>query len=283
MKIIIGEKAGFCFGVENAINKTKEQLKKEKTIDCLGELVHNQQVVQGLKNLGVNFIEDIKEAKNKVIIRSHGAEKRIYETAKQNGIEIIDLTCPKVLYVHKSAEEYVNKNYYIVLVGQRKHPEIIATKSFCGEEYSIIENLEEIEQLITEIEKSEKENIVILAQTTYSLESFEKIVKKIKTKIIDKKVEVRNTICNATKERQEETKKLAEEVEAMIIIGGKSSSNTNKLYELSKNYCANTQVIETSKDLEIEKIKNSNKIGIMAGASTPKESIEDVVEKLKKI
>lgn len=283
MEILIGKKAGVCFGVENAINKTKEQLKKEKTIDCLGELVHNQQVIQDLKKMGVNFIEDIEEAKNKVIIRSHGAEKRIYETAKQNGIEIIDLTCPKVLYVHKSAEEYVNKNYYIVLVGQREHPEIIATKSFCGKEYSIIESLETIEEVITKIEKSKKEKVVILAQTTYSLEKFEKIVQEIKVKVMDKIVEVKNTICNATKERQEETKKLAEEVDAMIIIGGKNSSNTNKLYEVSKNYCANTQVIETSKDLEIEKIKNSNKIGIMAGASTPKESIEDVVEKLKQI
>lgn len=282
MEIIIGKTAGFCFGVENAISKTKEQITKEKNIYCLGELVHNQQVINSLEKIGVKFIEDINEAKNKVIIRAHGAEKKIYETAKKNNIEIIDLTCPKVLHIHKMIEDYRKKDYYIILVGKKNHPEIIATKSFCGEEYSLIEDETEIPNLMQTLNKIKEGKAVILAQTTYNLEKFNKIVETIKEKA-NKEIEIKNTICNATKERQEETKQIAKQVQAMIIIGGKNSSNTVKLYEVASKYCFNVQSIETKEELDIEKIKGIHKIGIMAGASTPKESIEDVVEILKKI
>lgn len=283
MELVIGKTAGFCFGVQNAINKTKEQIESQKTIYCLGELVHNKQVTNGLEKLGVKFIENIEEAEKKVIIRSHGAEKRIYEIAKQNHIEIIDLTCPKVLHIHEMIEEYVKKDYYIILIGQKKHPEIIATKSFCGEEYSLVEEETELEDIIENLEKTKKEKVAILAQTTYSLEKFNKIVELIQSKITKTTVEVRNTICNASKQRQEETKKMAGEVQAMIIIGGKNSSNTNKLYEVALKYCQNTQKVETSQELDLKKLEGLEKIGIMAGASTPKESIEEVVEILNKL
>jgi len=283
MELVIGKTAGFCFGVQNAINKTKEQIESQKTIYCLGELVHNKQVTNGLEKLGVKFIENIEEAEKKVIIRSHGAEKRIYEIAKQNHIEIIDLTCPKVLYIHEMIEEYVKKDYYIILIGQKKHPEIIATKSFCGEEYSLVEEETELEDIIENLEKTKKEKVAILAQTTYSLEKFNKIVELIQSKITKTTVEVRNTICNASKQRQEETKKMAGEVQAMIIIGGKNSSNTNKLYEVALKYCQNTQKVEISQELDLKKLEGLEKIGIMAGASTPKESIEEVVEILNKL
>lgn len=139
MELIIGKTAGFCFGVKNAVDKTEEQISNEKEMYCLGELVHNKQVIEKLENKGLKFINDISEAKNKIIIRAHGAEKKIYEFAKNNNIEIIDLTCPKVLHIHKIAEEYVNKDYYIFLIGKKDHPEVIATRSFCGTECTIIE------------------------------------------------------------------------------------------------------------------------------------------------
>lgn len=279
MEIIVGKTSGFCFGVKNAVNKTEEEVKKCKGICCLGELVHNRQVIKKLEKKGVKFINDITEAKNKVIFRAHGAEKRTYEFAQNNNIKVVDLSCPKVLHIHKIVEEYVNKGYYIFLTGQKTHPEVVATESFCGEDYSIIENNEDMEEAISIFNKSKKEKALILSQTTYSLEKFKEIVKKIKQKIPN--LEIKNTICNATKERQEETTEIASKVDAMIIIGGKNSSNTSKLYELAEKYCENVQIIETEEELNEKKLEKVEKIGIMAGASTPKESIENVVKKLK--
>lgn len=274
MEIIVGKTSGFCFGVKNAVNKTEEQLKNETEVFCLGELVHNKQVIEKLENKGVKFIEDIKYAKRKVIIRAHGAEKKIYSFAQSNNIEIVDLTCPKVLAIHKIAEKHVEEGYYIILVGQKEHPEVIATRSFCGQDYSIIENMEEIEEVIKKVSEIERNKILILAQTTYSLEKFNKIAERIKIEIPT--AEIKNTICNATKERQEETITIANKVEAMIIVGGKHSSNTNKLYELAKQNCSNVQIVETYKELETNSLKNCRTVGIMAGASTPNESVEEI-------
>lgn len=279
MEIVVGKTAGFCFGVENAVSKTEEYLENENEIFCLGELVHNGQVIEKLEKKGVKFINDIKEVNNKVIIRAHGAEKKTYEFAKDNGIEVLDLTCPKVLAIHKIVQKFVDEGYYIILVGQKEHPEVIATESFCGENYSIIENIEEISFAFEKFSKSETNKLLVLAQTTYSLEKFNKIAEKIKIEVPN--VEIKNTICSATKERQEETEKIAKNVDAMIIIGGKHSSNTTKLYELAKKYCENVQLVETKDELDIESIIESKKVGIMAGASTPKESIEEVTSKLQ--
>ena len=280
MEIIVGKTSGFCFGVKNAVDKTEEQLDNEKEMYCLGELVHNKQVIERLENKGAKFINDIKDAKNKVIVRAHGAEKEIYEFAKNNNIEIIDLTCPKVIYTHKIAEEYANKNYYIFLVGKKEHPEIIATKSFCGTDYTVIETQSDVDEAINSFIESKKDKALILVQTTYSLERFKNIEEEIKRKV--PKIEVKNTICNATKDRQEETEKLAKTVNAMIIIGGKHSSNTTKLYELAKKYCNNVQIVETENELNIEILEGTDKIGIMAGASTPKESIEQLVRTIER-
>ncbi len=280
MKVIVGKTAGFCFGVKNAVTKAEEHLNKSKTVYCLGELVHNKQVTDQLVKAGMNFIEDIKDAKDKVIIRSHGVEKQIYEQAKKQNVELIDLTCPKVLKIHKIAEEYANKDYYILLTGNNKHPEMIGTASFCGNNYIIIENEDEVQKAIVNFNNSQKEKLVIISQTTYSLEKFNNIVNKILTYIQKDKVEVKNTICNATKDRQEETKQLAKQVDMMIIIGGKHSSNSNKLYDLAKGNCNKVLFIETKEELKIEDIKGFETIGIMAGASTPQKSIEEVIEKL---
>lgn len=284
MEIIIGKTAGFCFGVENAVNKTTEQLNNKKNIYCLGELVHNKQVTEELENEGIIFIDDISNAKKDVIIRAHGEKKETYDKAKELDLNVIDLTCPKVTKIHKIAEEYANKGYYILLIGKSNHPEVIGTISYCGENSDIIEEQSEIEQKLEKIYNSENKKLLIISQTTFSLEKFNKIVLLIQQKIKNGiEIEIKKTICEATRLRQEETKELSLKVDTMIIIGGKHSSNTNKLYEIAKANCNNSILIENSIELDKEEIKRHKKIGIMAGASTPKKSIESVVEMLKEM
>lgn len=285
MEIIIGKTAGFCFGVNNAITKTQELLKQKENIYCLGELVHNKQVTSKLEENGLNIINKIQNAKKNVIIRAHGEPKETYGLAEELGIQIFDFTCPKVLRIHSIAKEYSNKGYYILLIGHKEHPETIGTISYCGKNSEIIESEEDIEKKLNNFYKMNINKLLILVQTTYSLEKFNVIIEKIKKKLEEKNVEIKveNTICNATKIRQEETKEISKQVDAMIIIGGKHSSNTNKLYEISKIYCENSFFIETKNEINLDKIKKFRKIGIMAGASTPKESINPVVEMLKRL
>lgn len=284
MEIQVGKTSGFCFGVRNAVDKTNEILKKEqnKKIYCLGELVHNKTIVNELKKDGLIFIDTIEQAEDTTIIRAHGVEKKVYEIAKKKNIDLIDLTCPSVLRIHKIAEEYALENYYIFLIGKKEHPEIIGTYSFCGENASIISEIEDVDNAINNLKKSNLNKLLIIVQTTYSTKVFDEIVKEIQEKIPQNiSIEVKNTICRATELRQEETKKISKEVDLMIIIGGKNSSNTNKLYEIAQKECKNTIFIENSEELDKEKILKFEKIGIMAGASTPQKSIDEVIKLLE--
>ena len=284
MEIIVGKTAGFCFGVANAVNKTKKELKEKKEIYCLGELVHNGEVTKELESEGLSFINNIEEAKQNVIIRAHGEPEATYEKAKELNLNVIDLTCPKVIKIHNTVKEYNDKGYYIFVIGQKNHPEIIGTISYCGENSDIIENNEDIEKAILNFEKSGIKKLLVISQTTFSMEAFEEISKSIKEGIgEDKKVEIENTICNATKLRQEETKEIAKKVDLMIIIGGKHSSNTNKLYKIASEFCKNSILIENDKELDINTIKKFKNAGIMAGASTPEKSVKTVVEMLEKL
>ena len=280
MQIIIGKTAGFCFGVKNAVDNTIEELNNKEQVYCLGELVHNKQVTNELIDKGVIFIDNIEDAKNNAIIRAHGVPVSVYENAKELQIELKDLTCPKVLAIHKLVTKYSNENYYIFLVGQKTHPETIGTASFCGENLSILENIDDIESEIENFEKSQIQNAVVVAQTTISLEKFNKIVEELKKHI--ENIEVKNTICASTKQRQEETEKISKEVECMIIVGGKHSSNSTKLYEIANKNCNNVFFVETKEELDLEKIKFFKSIGVMAGASTPQKSINEVVDIIKK-
>lgn len=281
MEIIIGKTAGFCFGVKNAVDNTLEEVNSGEQVYCLGELVHNKQVTEELISKGVIFVDNIEDAKNKAIIRAHGVPKNVYDKAENLGIELKDLTCPKVLSIHKLAIKYCKENYYIFLVGQKTHPETIGTISFCGENSSIIETVEEVEKEIEKFKNSKKEKAVILAQTTISLAKFNDISEKLKKYI--EGIEVKNTICASTKQRQEETEDISKKVEAMIIVGGKHSSNSNKLYEIAKNNCENVFFVETKEDLDIKKISNFKSLGIMAGASTPQKSVKEIVDIISKI
>ena len=284
MEIIVGKTAGFCFGVANAVNKTKKVLEGEKEIYCLGELVHNKEVTKELENSGVIFINKVEEANRNIIIRAHGEPEATYKKIKELKLNLIDLTCPKVMKIHEIAKEYAENGFYILLVGQKEHPETIGTISYCGRNSDIIEKEEDIDKIITKLNGLKTNKILIISQTTFSLEKFKKITGIIKEKLSNvAKIEIKNTICTATKIRQEETYEIAKKVDLMIIIGGKNSSNTEKLYKISKSICKNSLLIENCKELDVNYIKKFNKIGIMAGASTPQKSITSVVEMLGEI
>lgn len=283
MEIVVGKNAGFCYGVERAVNGAKEVLKKEKVFG-LGEIVHNKDVVKDLENQGMKFIESIEQGKDKVIIRAHGVTKNVYEKAKKLNIELVDYTCPKVLKIHEIVEEYSKEGYYIFLLGSKKHPENIGTISYCDRKSCIIEKEDDIFKAIDSLEKLNVDKVLVLAQTTFSIEKFyimEEIIRNELPKNI--KLVIKNTICQATELRQQETLEMSKNVDCMIIIGGKNSSNSKKLYDIAKENCKIAIGIENEKDLNMEIIKSNYKIGIMAGASTPKESIEKVVEKIKEL
>ena len=286
MDIILGKTAGFCYGVERAVNGAKEELRNNKDISCLGEIVHNKQVVKSLEQNGMKFVDDIRESKQKVIIRAHGVVKEIYEYAEKNAIELKDYTCPFVIKIHKLAQKYANQGYYIFLCGNAKHPENIGTMSRCRNNFSIIENVDDVFNVLEKYRDSDIKNLLVISQTTYSLEKFKKIEKIIKENIKEREeinLVINNTICNATQVRQEETKEISKMVNYMIIVGGKNSSNTRKLYEISKENCENTISVETKDDVDEEEILKYEKIGIMAGASTPKDVIEDIYELLNSL
>lgn len=284
MELIVGKTAGFCYGVKRAVEGAKKILETEKNIYGLGEIVNNKEVIKELEQLGMKFANNINEVKNKVIIRAHGVSKEIYKLAKGKRIELIDYTCPKVIKIHGIVKEYANQEYYIFLLGAKEHPENIGTISYCKQHIAIIEQEEDVNKALENLKASKIKKVLLISQTTYSLEKFSIIEEMIKNKL-PKNVElvVKNTICQATEIRQKETEKIAKKANAMIIIGGKNSSNTKKLYEIAKQHCQMVLWVENETELELDKIKPTDKVGIMAGASTPKESITKVIEEIKKV
>ena len=284
MEIIVGKTSGFCYGVKTTIEKTEKILEDNKSdeIYCLGELVHNKTIIDDFKAKGIKFINNIEEAKKTTIIRAHGIEKNIYEKAKRRNIELIDLTCPSVLKIHEIVEKYAKNDYYIFLVGKKEHPETIGTYSFCGKNSCIISKGSDVEKALENFSKTNLDKTLIIVQTTYSKKEFEEIVEKIKENLPQNiLLEIKNTICKATELRQEETKSMSKKVDLMVIVGGKNSSNTNKLYEIAKANCKKAIFVETKEEIDKNTIRDFERVGIMAGASTPQKSIDEIIEKLK--
>lgn len=284
MEIIVGKTSGFCYGVKTTIEKTEKILEDNKSdeIYCLGELVHNKTIIDDFKAKGIKFVNDIEEAKKTTIIRAHGIEKNIYEKAKRRNIELIDLTCPSVLKIHEIVEKYAKNDYYIFLVGKKEHPETIGTYSFCGKNSCIISKSSDVEKALENFSKTNLDKTMIIVQTTYSKKEFEEIVEKIKENLPQNiLLEIKNTICKATELRQEETKSMSKKVDLMVIVGGKNSSNTNKLYEIAKANCKKAIFVETKEEIDKNTIRDFERVGIMAGASTPQKSIDEIIEELK--
>lgn len=280
MEIKVGKLSGFCYGSRRAVDGAFQALQDVNgPVYCYGKLLHNAAVIQQLEEQGIVFIDDLKDAKGPTIIRAHGVAKSVYEDAQKRGIPLLDFSCPSVLKIHRFAEEAVRDGYYIFLVGENSHPEVIGTKSFCGEHYFILFSIDDVEKALQAYTSSGYQKLLVMAQTTFSLDEFEKIVQRVKENVSGEYV-VKNTICMATENRQKECATLSKEVEAMIILGGKESANTNKLYEIAKKECENTYFISDASELDLDKMKHYQSVGIMGGASTPQESINRLISLL---
>lgn len=282
MEVIVAKTSGFCFGIKNAVSKAEEQLNREKEVYCLGELTHNNRVLSKLEEKGLVIIKKLSEVPNnkKMIIRAHGEPKITCVEARKRGIEIIDLTCPKVLKIHEIIEEYSDKNYFMLIIGESGHPEVVGEMGY-AKLCKVVQTEEDLYETINYIKENNIKNILVISQTTFSMKKFDELQEIITKELQDVNIEIKKTICDATQSRQTEAEILSKQVEAIIIIGGKNSSNTKKLYEISKKNNENSVSIEDYKELDLEYMKQFNKIGVIAGASTPDESIEEVVDILR--
>ena len=274
MEVRLATHAGFCFGVKRAVEKVYEQIETGKTIYTYGPIIHNEEVVKDLEKRGVIVIPDkeslLKLEEGTVIIRSHGVTKEIYEILEEKGLECIDATCPFVKRIHNIVQKESAAGKHIVIVGNREHPEVEGIMSWCSSTMTVLETEEEAK----ETKLPEGTEICIVSQTTFNYNKFQHIVAIFQKKGYNDSVV--NTICNATEERQTEAREIASEADVMIVIGGKHSSNTRKLYEICSKECANTYFIQTLDDLHLELPKSVGLVGITAGASTPNKLIEEV-------
>ena len=282
MKVIIGKLAGFCPGVENTIKKAKEILANNDTVYCLGEIVHNKQVIEELEKQGMITVDDLEEVPEnaKVIFRAHGEPEYKYEIAKNRKLEVYDLTCGKVAAIHKKVQKE-KEDSFIIILGKKKHPEVLGTKGFAGENSYVVETEDDILDAYMEYEKTEIGRVYVVAQTTISSSYFDILAEEIEKNFIEAEVVIDKTICNATEIRQKETKEMSKKLKTMIIIGGKNSSNTKELAKIAEENCDNIYLIETVEEIKDIDFSGIQEVGIMAGASTPKESIKEVEEYLK--
>ena len=284
MEVIVGKNSGFCSGVKNAVKKAEEQVLTNQKIYCLGELVHNNQVIDSLEKKGMITVNNLEQIDNgeKVIFRAHGEPKEIYELAYRKKLEIIDLTCGKVKIIHDKVDKQ-KENCFIIILGEKKHPEVIGTKSFAGENSYVIENEDDILDAYMKFENTSLSKVYIVGQTTMSNKLFNDLSKEIEKKFVHVECIIDKTICNATQIRQEETMNLSKDFHTMIIIGGKNSANTKALAKISEENSKNVYCIETADEIKEENFINIDRVGIIAGASTPEQSIEDVKNKLKNL
>ena len=281
MNITVAKSAGFCFGVKRAVNKVYEQADiKKGPVYTYGPIIHNEEVVRDLEEKGVTVIESLEDFtetqiqdKGTVVIRSHGVAKSVYDRLGRLGFEIEDATCPFVLKIHQIVEEFSKDGYEIVIIGSSSHPEVEGIRGWCDPQHTaVIEKPEEAAAFCPK----EGQKLCIVAQTTFNYKKFQELVEIIREKGYIRNIRVLNTICNATEERQNEAASLAETSDIMIVIGGRSSSNTQKLYEICKEECANTYYIQTEADLNLISTSHIDNVGITAGASTPNKIIEEV-------
>ena len=298
MQVELAACAGFCFGVKRAVDMVFEQLKTGKTIYTYGPIVHNEEVVRELEELGVRVINSKEELLSlnpevkpgtetmgldtdgktdftdsqgtAVVIRAHGVPREIYEILEKKGIECVDATCPFVKRIHRTVEEGSQNGNQIFIAGNPGHPEVEGIVGWCRTEAIVVETPEEAQNLSFD----DKKQGILVAQTTFNYKKFDIIVEIFQERGYNGSVV--NTICNATEERQKAARDLAKKADVMIVIGGKHSSNTRKLYEICSSECAQTYYIQTLDDLSLVLPTTVRLVGITAGASTPNKLIEEV-------
>lgn len=275
MEIIKAKTAGFCFGVANAVKKAyaAAENEKEKRIYSYGSLIHNERVVKQLNDLGVKTINSFDELDPEgaiVIIRAHGVAPHIYEKLEELNCTVIDATCPYVKKIHNLVRNQYNEGHKIIIIGDRTHPEVIGINGWCDNSAIIIEKLEDVDFI-----ENKDEIYSVVCQTTFNINLFENICEKLK-KSFDK-LNIFDTICNATSLRQKEAMEIASKVDLMVVVGGRNSSNTRKLYELCCDLCDNVIHIESAEEMDVNSLKKINKVGVTAGASTPDWIIGEVI------
>ena len=284
MQVRVAASAGFCFGVQHAVDKVYEELKTGRPVYTFGPIMHNETVVAELEAKAVKVIDSVEEADKlegaSIIIRSHGVPRDVYERLDRRDADgnpvnhVIDATCAFVKKIHRTVEEYSAKGYHIVIVGDPEHPEVKGICGWCSGPFSVIDSEDDARSLTVSHEKE----LCLVSQTTYNFNKFEVLVEILKK--IGYSINVVNTICNATEKRQRETLELARSSDAMIVIGSRNSSNTRKLFEISSRECINTYYIQTHADLELCDLKSFRCVGITAGASTPQTIIKEVQEEM---
>ena len=275
MQVTVAKSAGFCFGVQRAVDTVYEQVEKGvRPIYTYGPIIHNEVVVQDLEEKGVQVLEsqeDLEQlTEGTVIIRSHGVGKEIYDQISAKGLNCVDATCPFVKKIHRTVEKESAAGRQIIIIGNDNHPEVEGIKGWCRHPALVIESAEQAEAL----DLPEGTKVCVVSQTTFNYKKFKDLVEILDKKRYDRIVV--NTICNATEERQTEARQIAGKVDAMIVIGGSHSSNTQKLFEICRKECENTYYIQTVHDLDLEVLRSTGLVGITAGASTPKKIIEEV-------
>ena len=272
-EVILAKSAGFCFGVKRAVDTVYEQTGK-KNVYTFGPIIHNEEVVKDLEKKGVFVINTMEElddiTEGTVIIRSHGVSSAVYEALQKKGVEIVDATCPFVLKIHNIVKQESANGKQIVIIGNEKHPEVEGIMGWSKTQVHVVDTAEKAQNLQLDPQRE----VCIVSQTTFNYNKFKELVEIISEKGYN--IIIRNTICNATEERQTEAREIAKRVDAMIVVGGSSSSNTRKLYEICKNEGKDTYYIQTLNDLDMTSLGKADCIGITAGASTPNNIIQEV-------
>ncbi|MGN0659310.1 MAG: bifunctional 4-hydroxy-3-methylbut-2-enyl diphosphate reductase/30S ribosomal protein S1 [Emergencia sp.] len=277
-EIIRAEHSGFCFGVKQAIDKTEKQIEENtgKRIFTCGQLIHNQFVTDDLQRRGVGIISGPEEAEpgDVVIVRSHGQTKEFFDRAQSRGLQVVDATCPFVNKIHQLVYRAHEEGRAVVIVGDRNHPEVTGINGWCGDEAVIVGCREDVSLIAAE-------SVFLVCQTTIKKELLDEIIDALREKKVE--AEIHNTICDATANRQRSCSELSKTVDAMVIVGGRNSSNTRKLYEISKKNCNNSFFVENIEDLPLKELRKCNKIGVAAGASTPECVIKEVIANMSEM
>ena len=273
MEIYIAENSGFCKGVEYAVNTALSL--EDKNAYILGEIIHNADVVNAISDKGLKVVESLEDVPDgsSVVFRSHGVPESYYGICERRNIKIIDCTCGFVKRTQKIVAEQYALGNHIVIAGEPTHPEVMGLLGWCGGQATIVNDENKIPPSI------KSKCVCIVSQTTFSAQKFEKIIKNIR-KLCEKTVAVFKTICYTTIERQIEVERLAARCDAIIVVGGLNSSNTNKLYEIAQRNCKNVFRLSDAESFDINKIKNFKSIGIVSGASTPDEQTREVLFKM---